>query len=92
MHYKEAFDVVQVSCVATGIANYRKMLDEILEALRPGGVFLAVDGGMELWDENQQLVPAIAEGEPVSDSQLLRRTLQHSGVCGVSRALAGWLA
>ncbi|KAG8951596.1 hypothetical protein FRC04_005883 [Tulasnella sp. 424] len=64
MHYKDAFDVVQVSCVATGIANYRKLLDEILEALRPGGVFLAVDGDMELWDENQQLVPTRAEGEP----------------------------
>lgn len=64
LHYKDAFDVVQVSCVSQGIANYRKMQDEIVEVLRPGGVFLAVDGDMDLWDENQQLVPLKAEGEP----------------------------
>ncbi|KAG8913493.1 hypothetical protein FRC00_002290 [Tulasnella sp. 408] len=64
LHYTGAFDVVHVSAVAQGIANYRKMLDEITEILRPGGVFLAVDGDVHLWDENQQLIPFRAEGEP----------------------------
>ncbi|KAG8925140.1 hypothetical protein FRC01_010623, partial [Tulasnella sp. 417] len=64
LHYKGAFDVVHVSSVAQGIVNYRKMLDEIAEILRPGGVFLAADGDMRLWDENQQLVPFRAEGDP----------------------------
>ncbi|KAG8910890.1 hypothetical protein FRC01_006066, partial [Tulasnella sp. 417] len=64
LHYRGAFDVVHVSCVAQGIANYRKMLDEITEVLRPGGVYLAVDGDMHLWDENQQLIPFLVEEEP----------------------------
>ncbi|KIO25769.1 hypothetical protein M407DRAFT_24928 [Tulasnella calospora MUT 4182] len=48
LHCRGGFDVVHVSCVAQGIANYRKMLDEITEVLRPGGVFLAVDGDVHL--------------------------------------------
>lgn len=58
------------------------MLDEIVEVLRPGGVFLAADGDMRIWDENQQLVTDTAEGEPVSDSQRLdeRWTTQEHAV------------
>ncbi|KAG8956110.1 hypothetical protein FRC00_005075, partial [Tulasnella sp. 408] len=63
LHYNGAFDVVHVSSVAQGIENYRKMLDEIAEILRPGGVFLAADGDMFLWDEAQQVVPLRAEGQ-----------------------------
>ncbi|KIO25770.1 hypothetical protein M407DRAFT_207534 [Tulasnella calospora MUT 4182] len=40
------------------------MLDEIAEVLRPGGIFLAADGDMFLWDENQDVIPLRAEGEP----------------------------
>ncbi|KAG8909672.1 hypothetical protein FRC00_009675 [Tulasnella sp. 408] len=76
LHYKGAFDVVQVSCVSTGIKDYRKMQDEIVEVLRPGGVFLAVDGDMDLWDENEQWVPLRSEGEPVSQRQVDMKVLR----------------
>lgn len=66
LHYRGAFDVVHASCVYQGITNYRKLLDEIAEVLRPGGVFLAVDGDPQLWDENLQPIHQIDEGEPVS--------------------------
>lgn len=93
LHYKGAFDVIHVSSVAQGISDYRKMLDEIAEILRPGGVFLAADGDMFLWNESQQVVPLRAEGQPVSSSypsslQVLRR----SRACDVSRASVGHLA
>lgn len=40
-------------------------MDEVGEILRPGGVFLTVDGDMELHDENRNPLPLINEGEPV---------------------------
>ncbi|KAG8912285.1 hypothetical protein FRC01_005177 [Tulasnella sp. 417] len=66
LHYKGGFDVVHASCVTLGITNYRKFMDEVAEILRPGGVFLTVAGDMQIYDENQNLLPLINEGEPVS--------------------------
>ncbi|KAG8918279.1 hypothetical protein FRC00_012637, partial [Tulasnella sp. 408] len=43
---------------------YRKFMDEVAEILRPGGVFLTVDGDMELQDENRNPLPLINEGDP----------------------------
>ena len=53
-HYYNSFNVVHVRCVSTGITKYREFLDEVVEILRPGGVYLAVDGDMQLYDENHR--------------------------------------
>ncbi|KIO29852.1 hypothetical protein M407DRAFT_46039, partial [Tulasnella calospora MUT 4182] len=64
LHYKGCFDVVNASCVTLGITNYRKFMDEVVEILRPGGVFLTVAGDMQIYDENHKLVPLANEGAP----------------------------
>ncbi|KIO29851.1 hypothetical protein M407DRAFT_21104 [Tulasnella calospora MUT 4182] len=64
LHYKGCFDVVHASCVTLGITNYRKFMDEVVEILRPSGVFLTVAGDMQIHDENHNLLPLIDEGEP----------------------------
>lgn len=56
--------------VSTGITRYREFLDEVVEILRPGGVFLAVDGDMQLYNENFMPVQGTKEGEQVSDLYL----------------------
>ncbi|KAG8940678.1 hypothetical protein FRC04_005090 [Tulasnella sp. 424] len=64
LHYKGCFDIVHASCVAQGITDYRKFMDEVVEILRPGGVFLTVAGDMQIHDENHNMLPLINEGEP----------------------------
>ncbi|KAG9048516.1 hypothetical protein FS837_012706 [Tulasnella sp. UAMH 9824] len=64
LHYKGSFDVVHASCITTGITNYRRFMDEVVEILRPGGVFLTVAGDMQVRDENYNTLPLIHGGEP----------------------------
>ncbi|KAG8904698.1 hypothetical protein FRC01_008636, partial [Tulasnella sp. 417] len=64
LHYKGCFDVVHASCVTLGITNCRKFMDEVVEILRPGGVFLTLAGNMQIYDENHNALPLINEGEP----------------------------
>ncbi|KAG9048513.1 hypothetical protein FS837_012703 [Tulasnella sp. UAMH 9824] len=66
LHHKGCFDVVNASCVTQGlgITNYRKFMDEVVEILRPGGVFLTVAGDLHVHDENRNILPLINEGEP----------------------------
>ncbi|KAG9048512.1 hypothetical protein FS837_012702 [Tulasnella sp. UAMH 9824] len=64
MHYKGCFDVVHASCIAQGITNYRKFMDEVAQILRPGGVYLTIAGDMHIHDENHNALPLINEGEP----------------------------
>ncbi|KAG9048510.1 hypothetical protein FS837_012700 [Tulasnella sp. UAMH 9824] len=63
-HYKNCFDVIHMSCITPGIENYRKLMDEAAECLRPGGVYLTVEGDMNVHDENGDLVPELNEGDP----------------------------
>lgn len=64
-HYKGCFDVVNARCISTGITDFRKLVDEIADVLRPGGVFLSIDGDMELFDENFRPITAQNESERV---------------------------
>ncbi|KIO29850.1 hypothetical protein M407DRAFT_69943 [Tulasnella calospora MUT 4182] len=64
LHHKGCFDVVNASCVTQGITNYRKFMGEVVEVLRPGGVFLTVAGDLQIHDENHNMLPLIDEGEP----------------------------
>ncbi|KAG8998280.1 hypothetical protein FRB90_012341, partial [Tulasnella sp. 427] len=64
LHYKNCFDVIQISCVTPGIEDYRALMDEVAECLKPGGVYLTVEGDMNVHDENGDLVPQLDEGEP----------------------------
>ncbi|KAG8902392.1 hypothetical protein FRC01_009595 [Tulasnella sp. 417] len=52
--YQNAANVIHASCVAQGIINYQKLMDEIWEALRPGGVYLTVAGDMQMLDHNKE--------------------------------------
>ncbi|KAG9007697.1 hypothetical protein FRB90_009250 [Tulasnella sp. 427] len=53
-HYRASVNVVHASCVAQGIMDFPWFMDQVWEALRPGGVFLTVSGDMQMYDENKQ--------------------------------------
>lgn len=51
-HYSRCFDVVNIRFISTGIPNFRTLLRDAAHMLRPEGVLLTVDVGMQLYDEN----------------------------------------
>ncbi|KAG8906971.1 hypothetical protein FRB99_005613 [Tulasnella sp. 403] len=63
---KEApFDVVHVRCVCVGITDYREFLkDEVLAILRPGGIFLSIEGDLQTFNEFREPITAKHEDEP----------------------------
>lgn len=48
-----------------GITDSRKFINEVVEILRPGGVFLTLAANMEIYDEHHNELGLINEGEPV---------------------------
>ncbi|KAG8906438.1 hypothetical protein FRC01_008020 [Tulasnella sp. 417] len=86
MHYKNCFDVIHISCVTPGIENYRKLMDEVAECLKTGGVYLTVEGDMNLHDEKGDLVPELSEGDPaavsLTMSPLRNETPRHAAALG----------
>ncbi|KAG8940676.1 hypothetical protein FRC04_005088 [Tulasnella sp. 424] len=67
LHYRNAFDVVHARCIALGIADYQKFLGEVIEVLRPGGVYLAGAGDMQLYNEDRS--PVILPDDEEDPSQ-----------------------
>ncbi|KAG8953828.1 hypothetical protein FRC04_001458 [Tulasnella sp. 424] len=80
--YENAFDVIQARCIVSGVPDYRKFLRHVLKALKPGGVFLVLEGRMGCFDENHQPLGVQDENDP-------KYSWQHKMVC---LALEGMVA
>ncbi|KIO32959.1 hypothetical protein M407DRAFT_18115 [Tulasnella calospora MUT 4182] len=63
-YFPESMDVVHARYVSIGIKDYRSLLGQIYNVLRPGGVLLTVDCDMQAYGENQEPITAMREGEP----------------------------
>ncbi|RDX56492.1 S-adenosyl-L-methionine-dependent methyltransferase [Lentinus brumalis] len=61
-HYRESFDVIHARSVSAGIRDFPQFLEELAQALRPGGVVLLGDGEMQLYDEWQEPLAYSAQG------------------------------
>ncbi|KAG8906970.1 hypothetical protein FRB99_005612 [Tulasnella sp. 403] len=63
---KEAlFDVIHVRCVCVGITDYREFLkDEVLAILRPGGIFLSIEGDLQTFNEFKEPNTGKDENDP----------------------------
>ncbi|KAG8925522.1 hypothetical protein FRC00_003890, partial [Tulasnella sp. 408] len=62
--YEGAFDMIQARCIANGILDYRKLLRDVWKALRPGGVFLLIEGRLASFGEHRQPLGLQREGDP----------------------------
>jgi len=62
-HYKNCFDVVHARFVCTGLKNYYGLLEDSAYILRPGGVFLSLEGDMQLYNERKEKITAQNPGE-----------------------------
>ncbi|KIO32955.1 hypothetical protein M407DRAFT_90994 [Tulasnella calospora MUT 4182] len=63
-YFPESFDVVHSRCITIGITDYRSLLEQAYNVLRPGGVLLTVDCDMLAYNENEEPIPAMNEDEP----------------------------
>ncbi|KAI0672942.1 S-adenosyl-L-methionine-dependent methyltransferase [Trametes maxima] len=63
-HYRESFDLIHARSISAGIRDYPQFLEEVAQALRPGGVVISGDGDMQLFDEWHQPLPYMEEGTP----------------------------
>ncbi|KZT26554.1 S-adenosyl-L-methionine-dependent methyltransferase [Neolentinus lepideus HHB14362 ss-1] len=63
-HYRRSFDVIHARAISGGIHDFKGLLHEFADALRPGGVLLLADGEMQLYDESREPLPALEPGEP----------------------------
>ncbi|KAG8872852.1 hypothetical protein FRB97_007287 [Tulasnella sp. 331] len=63
-HYTNSFNVVHGRLIATGITNYRGLVGEVANMLRPGGVYLSMEVEMQIFDENYEAITATDEDEP----------------------------
>ncbi|KAG8855156.1 hypothetical protein FRB96_007194 [Tulasnella sp. 330] len=62
-HYRNSFDVVHCRLIGVGIKDYRSLLGDIAEMLRPGGVYLSMEVDMRMFNENCDPITAENEGE-----------------------------
>jgi len=55
-HYYGAFNFVHTRLICTGIKDYARLIDQISQVLRPGGMVEMLEFGFQIYDQNQQLV------------------------------------
>ncbi|KAG8921399.1 hypothetical protein FRC00_008673, partial [Tulasnella sp. 408] len=62
--YESAFDMIHARIIAADVFDYRGLIQHIWKALRPGGVFLAVEGRPGSFNENRQQLGDQDEDDP----------------------------
>ncbi|KAG8927373.1 hypothetical protein FRC01_007569 [Tulasnella sp. 417] len=62
--YEGAFDMIQARCIVNGVLNYSNFIRHIWKALRPGGVFFAIEGRLTCYDEHRQQLGVQDERDP----------------------------
>ncbi|KAG8928681.1 hypothetical protein FRC00_001682 [Tulasnella sp. 408] len=64
--YESAFDMIHARFIAADVFEYRGLIQHIWKALRPGGVFLAIEGRPGSFNEHRQQLGVQDEDDPVS--------------------------
>lgn len=60
----ESFDLIHVRSMLHGVKDLYSFFQNVWMLLRPGGVFLAMDGRLTTWDEERQEILYKEEGQP----------------------------
>ncbi|KAG8907423.1 hypothetical protein FRC01_007692 [Tulasnella sp. 417] len=63
-HYAEAFDVVHMRCVTSGIKDFKGLLHNVAQTLRPQGVILLVSPHSKVYSETKENLNEKDEGTP----------------------------
>ncbi|KXN88920.1 hypothetical protein AN958_06791 [Leucoagaricus sp. SymC.cos] len=103
-HYYGQFNVVHARLVAIGVKDYYRLIDQISEVLRPGGLIDLTEVGYVAYDRHHQPIPVV---DPTSSTKFeewgrpywahwLRAVanvarVHHGGEINASRAMKEWL-
>ncbi|KAG9048346.1 hypothetical protein FS837_000218 [Tulasnella sp. UAMH 9824] len=68
--YESAFDMIHARCIITGILNYRKFIQAMCKALRPGGVLFVMEGRPVSFNEHRQELGVQDEDDSARNDQL----------------------
>ena len=57
--------MIHARCVAGGVGNYQTLLEQIFNALRPGGILLIFEGQLGVLDSNSEAITVTNDEDPV---------------------------
>ncbi|CAG7852682.1 SubName: Full=Uncharacterized protein {ECO:0000313/EMBL:KIM28354.1} [Serendipita indica DSM 11827] len=76
-HFFDQFDVVHARCIALGISDYRRMIEEAVLCLKPGGMLVLVELDWQVYEEDKK-TPASEFSEASLSGSALQRIFRES--------------
>ncbi|KAG8893660.1 hypothetical protein FRC00_010200, partial [Tulasnella sp. 408] len=70
MYAAESFDLVHARSMMQGVKDFPSFFQNVWRMLRPGGVFLVMDGRFVTWDDERQLIEYKEEGQPARNPNM----------------------
>ncbi|KAG8985112.1 hypothetical protein FRB90_004929 [Tulasnella sp. 427] len=64
MYGDASFDFIHARSMMQGVKDFQRFHRNMARMLRPGGVFITLDGRLTTWDEERKRIPYREEGEP----------------------------
>ncbi|KAG8953823.1 hypothetical protein FRC04_001453 [Tulasnella sp. 424] len=83
MYQAESFNFIHARSMLQGVKDFPSFFRNIRKMLRPGGVFVTMEGKLTTWDENGQSIEYKEEGQP--GFSWFRKTLYHMREALVTR-------
>lgn len=65
MYKAESFNFIHARSMTQGVKDFPSFFKNIQRMLRPGGVFIIMDGPLTTFDEDRQPMECKEEGQPV---------------------------
>ncbi|KAG9048348.1 hypothetical protein FS837_000220 [Tulasnella sp. UAMH 9824] len=75
MYAAESFDFIHVRSMLHGVKDLPSFFRNVWRLLRPGGLFLAMDGRLTTWDEERREILYKEEGRP--EFSWFRKMIYH---------------
>ncbi|KIO32979.1 hypothetical protein M407DRAFT_91164 [Tulasnella calospora MUT 4182] len=63
-HYPKCFDIVHARGISSGISNHPKFIKDVWDILRPGGLFLTIEGNVGLFNKDFEPITTTDENHP----------------------------
>ncbi|PVF99487.1 S-adenosyl-L-methionine-dependent methyltransferase [Serendipita vermifera] len=77
VHFFNRFDYVQIRGISMGLSDSRRIVDEALQCLHPGGLLLIGEFSWTVYDDDR-VTPLVAASEENSEGSWLQRILSES--------------
>ncbi|KAG8830082.1 hypothetical protein FRC17_005476 [Serendipita sp. 399] len=76
-HFFDQFDLVHARCIELGLSDYKKLIEEAIFCLRPGGLLILAEIEWQIYEEDMQ-TPVSPASEQQPDGSWVQRFLQEA--------------